>query len=240
MGRQLNFSKLESKVLELLEYSSHGLTTTEIAKEVGVNRITMAKYLEMIQFTGAISRKKVGPANLWFIPREIMVVKNYVMDTIHPLIELTLRGEKTALGSIFQELQLMFFKISRMGLSVNGTANYIFYKIGEGISRDVLNKHLEGSSLREVLESAAPIFSKLKIGELDVVSVDAEHVVLNLRSEAPCSGMPVVNAPWCHVEAGLISGIINYKLKNTPVKKIKSHGLQEKLCQFDISINTLI
>lgn len=236
MTRELNFKDVQKRVVELLEKSPHGLTTSEIAEKLEINRMTMSKYLEMIQLTGAIKNKKVGPANLWFIPKEVIVIKNYVRESLHPIAEKMIKGEKTPLPTLWDEFQLMLFKVSKMGLEVNGSANYVFYQIGEGIAREVLQKYIHGSNLKEVLESAIPVFSKLRIGNLELNSVDSRNASLNLHNCPACSGMPVINAPFCHIEAGLITGVINTKLKDTQIKEIKCSSLREKLCQFEVKI----
>jgi predicted hydrocarbon binding protein len=236
MGSQLNFKEVQKKVLNLLDQSPHGLTTSEIAEKLGINRITMGKYLEMIQLMGAIKNKKIGPANLWFIPKEVVIIKNYVRESLHPIVDKMIKGEKTPLPTLWDEFQLMLFKVSKIGLEVNGSANYIFYEIGEGIAREVLQKYVRGKDLKSVLESALPVFAKLKIGELELKSVDMACASLNLHNCPACTGMPVINAPFCHIEAGLISGIINSKLDDVQVKEIKCTSLRENLCQFEVKI----
>jgi predicted hydrocarbon binding protein len=235
MGVSLNFKELQKVVLERLEENPYGLTTSELAKAVGINRMTLGKYLEMFQLTGVIKNKKVGPAKLWFIPKEVVVIKNYVRESLHPIVERMVNGEKTPLPSLWDEFQLMLFKVSRMGLEVNGTTNYIFYGIGEGISTDVLQKYVSGSKQEEVLENFIRVVSNLKIGELELKSVSQDNIVLNLHDCPACTGMPVINAPFCHVEGGLITGIINAKI-GKPVKEIRCTSLGEKLCRFDVKI----
>lgn len=234
MGVKLDLKDIRKKVLDILEESPSGLTTMEIGKKLGINRMTMGKYLEMLQLMGAIKRKKVGPANLWYVPKEVEVIKNYVKDSLHPLVEMMLRGEKTP-TTLWDELELMLFKISRMGLSVNGTANYVFYEIGEGLS-EVISKYVEGKNLEEILQNTRPVFERLKISALNVVHADEDHALINLKGSPACSGMPVVNAPLCHIEVGLLGGIINSKLGASAVKEIRCLGLRNEVCQFDIRL----
>lgn len=236
MGIQLEFKELQKKVLGLLEDSPSGLTTSEIAEGVGVNRMTMGKYLEMVQLMGAIKSKKVGPANLWFIPKEIVVIKNYVRDSLHPVVEMMVKGEKTPLPSLWDEFQLMFFKVSKMGLSVNGSANYIFYEIGRGISKEVLHKYIKGITIEGIMESTVSTFNRLNIGKLKLDTYHKDRILFNLCKGPACSGIPVANAPLCHIEAGLIAGVIDTKFPGVCVKEIKCSGLKDNLCQFEVSI----
>lgn len=43
------------------------MTTTEIARKLGLSRTTVIKYLKQLSREGLISYRKVGSAKLWFI-----------------------------------------------------------------------------------------------------------------------------------------------------------------------------
>jgi len=234
MGAKLDLRDIRKRVLAVLEDSPAGLTTTEIGERLGINRMTMAKYLEMLQLTGAVKKKRVGGGSLWYVPREVAIIKGYVRSSIQPLVKAMLRGEKTP-TTLWDELELMLFKVSRMGLSVNGTANYVFYEIGESISSS-LSDHIEGGTLGEVLENTRSVFKRLGISALEVLQTGEDHAIITLRGHPACSGMPVVNAPLCHIEVGLLAGIIGRKLGESSIEEIRCLGLRDKACQFNIQL----
>jgi len=59
------------KVIEILRDYPDGLTILNISKLIGVNRITVAKYIYGLSVEGLISQRKIGPAKLCFLKREI-------------------------------------------------------------------------------------------------------------------------------------------------------------------------
>jgi hypothetical protein len=43
------------------------MSSTEISKKIGTNRITISKYLDILYFQKIINRKKIGSVNFWFL-----------------------------------------------------------------------------------------------------------------------------------------------------------------------------
>jgi hypothetical protein len=43
------------------------MSSSEIAKELGTNRITMSKYLDILYFQRIINNKKIGSVNFWYL-----------------------------------------------------------------------------------------------------------------------------------------------------------------------------
>lgn len=54
-----------SRILQILGKSPIDLTINEIAKQLGVNRNTTAKYLEVLQARGIVEHRVVGKAKLY-------------------------------------------------------------------------------------------------------------------------------------------------------------------------------
>lgn len=67
MARGYQSEEIKQKLVEVLRGSKTGLSGVEIAEKVGVNRITMTKYLSVFAAEGIIREKKIGNVNLWFI-----------------------------------------------------------------------------------------------------------------------------------------------------------------------------
>lgn len=59
--------KIKEKLIDILRNSKTGLSGTEISKKLGINRITMTKYLNVFAAEGLIKQKNIGSVNLWFI-----------------------------------------------------------------------------------------------------------------------------------------------------------------------------
>lgn len=89
MVRGYQIGKIKEKLIDTLRDSKTGLSGIEIAEKIGVNRITMAKYLNILSAEGLVRQKKVGSVTLWFMqegvdklsfPADIYQVKNRYMQ----------------------------------------------------------------------------------------------------------------------------------------------------------------
>lgn len=67
MVRGYQQEQVQQKLIEILSESKTGLSGVEIAEKLGINRATMAKYLNIFAAEGIIKQKNIGNANLWFI-----------------------------------------------------------------------------------------------------------------------------------------------------------------------------
>ena len=56
---------IKEKILGLLKTSEIGASSTDIAKSIGHNRITISKYLEVLQAQGLVKPQDVAQAKLW-------------------------------------------------------------------------------------------------------------------------------------------------------------------------------
>jgi DNA-binding Lrp family transcriptional regulator len=66
MYKRYNLSDIQKEVIELLR-NNNPMSTTEISKKIGTNRITISKYLDILYFQKIINRKKIGSVNFWFL-----------------------------------------------------------------------------------------------------------------------------------------------------------------------------
>lgn len=91
MTRGYDTEKIRDNLIDILNQSKTGLTGTEIAKKIHVNRVTMAKYLTVFAAEGLIKQKKMGSINLWFIeagvdqlnfPADFFSVKKKYMEYV--------------------------------------------------------------------------------------------------------------------------------------------------------------
>ncbi len=59
---------IEKDILNYLRRLDFGASSTEISKNIGKSRITVAKHLEVMRARGLIDFKRIGMAKLWYIP----------------------------------------------------------------------------------------------------------------------------------------------------------------------------
>ena len=67
MVRGYQIEKIKEKLIDALHDSKTGLSGTEIAEKIGVNRITMTKYLNIFSAEGLVRQKKIGSVTLWLM-----------------------------------------------------------------------------------------------------------------------------------------------------------------------------
>lgn len=67
MGRGYSTESIREKLISSLENSDTGMSGVEISKKIGINRITMSKYLKVFAAEGLLRQKNIGNVTLWFL-----------------------------------------------------------------------------------------------------------------------------------------------------------------------------
>ncbi|MCV0392884.1 MAG: ArsR family transcriptional regulator [Nitrosopumilus sp.] len=67
MARGYSTEDIRQKLISLLENSVSGMSGVEISEKIGVNRITMSKYLKVFAAEGLLRQKNIGNLTLWFL-----------------------------------------------------------------------------------------------------------------------------------------------------------------------------
>jgi len=67
MAKGYHTQDLKQKLVEILSNSKTGLSGGEISEKLGINRVTMSKYLNVFASEGMLRQKNIGNVNLWFI-----------------------------------------------------------------------------------------------------------------------------------------------------------------------------
>ncbi len=60
-----------SKITKVLKDNSRGMTITQISKEIGLNRNSVAKYLEVLLISGHVEMRSYGPAKVFFLSQRV-------------------------------------------------------------------------------------------------------------------------------------------------------------------------
>ena len=67
MGKGYSTEEIRKKLISTLNDSSDGMSGVEISEKIGVNRITMSKYLKIFAAEGLLRQKNIGNVTLWFL-----------------------------------------------------------------------------------------------------------------------------------------------------------------------------
>ena len=71
MSKRYSLDEIKHKVIDVLKDIDTGLSGVEIAKKIGVNRITITKYLGILQAIGLVKKKEAGSVNVWYLAKGV-------------------------------------------------------------------------------------------------------------------------------------------------------------------------
>lgn len=118
-----------SLIKKTLQENSKGMTVTDIARKIKVNRNSVAKYLDIMRISGHVEMITFGPAKVFFPARRIPILDllNYTSDYI-------LVFDKDFKITMINDALLNFMRIERsniIGQSVIETIKKFFKEDGE-------------------------------------------------------------------------------------------------------------
>lgn len=116
-------SDIEKKIIDFVKKSPIGVTSSEIAGYLNINRITLSKYLSVIKERALIDFKQLGMAKLWYIP--VNISKEMVLNKIVEHILSNLDNEQARaliskagleLGKEIESMYKNFYSVEKMGV----------------------------------------------------------------------------------------------------------------------------
>ena len=67
MGKGYSSEEIREKLISVFGESVTGMSGVEISEKIGINRITMTKYLKVFAAEGLLRQKNIGNITLWFL-----------------------------------------------------------------------------------------------------------------------------------------------------------------------------
>ncbi len=67
MARGYQTEEIKQKLVDVLTDTKTGMSGVEISEKLGVNRMTMTKYLNIFAAEGLSRQNNIGNINLWYI-----------------------------------------------------------------------------------------------------------------------------------------------------------------------------
>ena len=87
MGNSSMYEDVHNRILEVLKESKLGSSTSEIASALGLNRMTVSKYLELLRVKGFVNYRQVGSAKLWYLSDEYSKAIHILRDVERPYLQ---------------------------------------------------------------------------------------------------------------------------------------------------------
>ena len=68
MYRRYTLDEIKRRTIDVLQSAGGtGLSGVELADRIGINRMTITKYLDVMHAMGLLKKKKIGNVNIWFV-----------------------------------------------------------------------------------------------------------------------------------------------------------------------------
>jgi methanogenic corrinoid protein MtbC1 len=68
MYRRYTLDEIKRRIIDVLQTAGGtGLSGVELADRIGINRMTITKYLDVMHAMGLLKKKKIGNVNIWFV-----------------------------------------------------------------------------------------------------------------------------------------------------------------------------
>lgn len=96
MYRRYTLDEVKRKIVDVLQNAGMGLSGIELANKTGLNRMTITKYLDVMNAIGLVKKKKVGTVNVWFLQTGVADIEfpvNY-NQVQQKLLDFALAGEE--------------------------------------------------------------------------------------------------------------------------------------------------
>jgi methanogenic corrinoid protein MtbC1 len=140
MYRRYTLDEIKRKIIDVLQSAGGtGLSGVELADRIGINRMTITKYLDVMHAMGLLKKKKIGNVNIWFVQigaGDIEFPINYI-QVQQKLISAILAGDEDHARRIL--LSLMNSNVDQIRVMTDVVLPAV-NTIGELYSRGRLNK----------------------------------------------------------------------------------------------------
>ncbi len=140
MYRRYTFDEIKHKIIDVLQSAGGtGLSGVELADRIGINRMTITKYLDVMHAMGLLKKKKIGNVNIWFVEIGVGDIEypiNYI-QVQQKLISSILAGDEDHARRIL--LSVMNSNVDQVRVMTDVIVPTV-NTIGELYSRGRLNK----------------------------------------------------------------------------------------------------
>ncbi len=192
--------EIEKKIIGFVKKGPLGVSSSDIAHYVGLNRMTITKYLAIIKERALIDFKQFGMAKLWYIPVKLSKesflsrIMAYMVKSM-PKEELKSFSEKAGirLGEEINQMYILFYDTEKLTLSqicdtyqdIGKKLNGLFKVTSQPkkISIEILRSPFEEKEMNTILSAVFAKIASLSLGYARAVVVEPEgegNVVIDI------------------------------------------------------------
>ncbi len=184
MGKGYSTQDIREKLISILEDSDTGMSGVEISEKIGINRITMTKYLKVFAAEGLLRQKNIGNVTLWFLEpgQESFNFPDDYFKVASQYIEYLTKGTEDQVYSLIRNCLHSGASVNQMIFEVILPAIDFIHNLYDAGKIGTAEQNL----LRNILSKSLQIFNQLQVvsdAKKNVVVIAADSKS-NLISEA--------------------------------------------------------
>lgn len=237
-------------ILSLIE---HPLTVTQLAKTLGVSKPTVSYHMSNLKREGFVELRKVevdkrGFQLRYYMTKESIKLRvinhkaeeNYQKVASSVISQLDMELREKRLRELFSNyISISFLRMLHMALYKSGVKlDEISRDCGRKVGKEVISKHIIGSTFKEILIDIGKFWEKHELGRVEVVEMGENHATIRVYDCYDCANMPNIGETICHLDEGILTGILETKLGDKyEAVEVKCWGNGYTYCEIHINKN---
>ncbi|MBI3032127.1 response regulator [Candidatus Woesearchaeota archaeon] len=142
-------SDIKQKIISHLQQKEYGASSSEIAKYIGHNRVTISKYLEIMKAHGLLEYEDVAPSKLWRVKQDSKKPKVLIVDDephVINLVKLSLMSSNFSLHEAssgieaLEKIKQISPELVVLDLMMPGMTGY---EVCKQIKENALTQHIQ-------------------------------------------------------------------------------------------------
>lgn len=199
MGRGYSTEEIREKLISTLEDSESGMPGVEISDKIGINRITMTKYLKVFAAEGLLRQKNIGNITLWFLEpgQEAYNFPDDYFKVSSQYLDFLVKGSEEQVFSLIKNCLHSGATVNRLVLEIIIPAIELVNQLFEDGKIGTAERNL----LRMTISKSLQIFNQMQI-----VSEQKKNVVL-IAADSNSSLISEAAAAAYHSEGWRVSNL---------------------------------
>lgn len=206
----------EQSILDYLKKNPSGLTITDVKNGIGVSRITITKYISLLELKGKVFSKKIGAYKLFFSSERSFLPKKTMISFYNALL--------SSLKNEFPDNK----KFKELGYNI---ANFMDFTYGESYLEGILPSK-KGSS-KVLLKYIAELYPYLDVlqdkSDVPEVKINEEgNKAIYRFKNSRFLDDPDIFALHINLVTGILENVLTKRLKKEAICKIDKEYITDK------------